>query len=121
MFTVYMPRDFDEEAWRDSPADWKTELLEHNKIAEDGTAEFLVADILGTEDFDLELTGDMPTAPEGTNFVVVTLEGDACDQGDSVAEVVANIRDCMKDYDWPLELTFIFWRHHEKAARLAVN
>lgn len=119
--TVYMPRGFDDERWRGAPDEWLPDLMERGTIADDGTAEFHVADILGTEDAVVELDGhDIPVAPPETNFVVCTLDGDPCDQGDTVHEVVSSMRASMSDWDWPMEVTFVFWHHHQHAQRLPV-
>jgi hypothetical protein len=120
--TVYMPRGFDDEAWRNAPADWLPELKERGELAADGTAEFLVADILGTAHVTVELEGgELPTAPEGTNFVVSFVDGDPGSQGDTIDEIVAEMRESMADWDWPMEVMFVFWRHHQNAQRLAVQ
>ena len=119
MRTVYMPTDCDEEAFRDTPEAWRGYLKEVGRLAPDGTAEFFVSDILGTTDLSLEKTGDFPAVPDGTNFVTLWLDGDLCDQGDSVEEVVGRTRTELADYDWPMFVTLVFWRHHDKAVRLA--
>lgn len=122
MMTVYMPRGFDDEMWRSSPSDWADDLKERGKIGPDGTAEFFVADILARTDAVVALEGgDLPPVPLGANFVVSLLDGDACDQGDSLEEVVANMRNSMKDWEWPMEVTFVFWRHHDEAQKIAVQ
>jgi hypothetical protein len=120
MHTVYMPVGFDHEVWRDKPSHWEAELRDAKRIAR-GTAEFLVADILGSKTVQLQRRGRIPRAPDGTNFVVATLDCEPCDQGDTVGDVVERIRDDLKDWDWPMSVTFYFWRHRQKAERLKVT
>ncbi|WP_296203172.1 hypothetical protein [uncultured Hyphomicrobium sp.] len=122
MMTVYMPRDFDDEMWRNSPSAWADDLKERGKVEPDGTAEFFVADILVLTDAVIAREGgELPAVPPGTNFVVSLLDGEACDQGDSLEEVVANMRESMKGWDWPMEVTFVFWHHHAVAQKIMVQ
>jgi hypothetical protein len=117
-YTVYMPKDFDDEVWRGSPSQWEPELKRRRKVGKDGCADFLVADILGTKDVELKRTGRPSVrAPEGTNFVTCLLDGEPCDQADSLGELVKRLREDMADYDWPLDLTLVFWRHHKNYER----
>ena len=115
-----MPTDCDEEAFQDTPEAWRGYLKEAGRIAHDGTAEFFVSDILGTTNISLEKKGYFPVAPDGANFVTLWLDGDLCDQGNTVEEVVGRLRTELADYDWPMFVTLVFWRHHKKAVRLAV-
>ena len=43
MYTVFMPRDFDDDVWRCRPGDWEPELRRRRKVGKDGCAEFCVA------------------------------------------------------------------------------
>ena len=118
MYSVYMPKDFDDDVWRSRPGSWEPDLRRRRKVGKDGKADFLVADILAVKDTRLKCEGRPSVrAPAGTNFVVARIDTEPFDQADSLSALVASLRENMKEYDWPLEVTFVFWRHHPKYER----
>ena len=118
MYTVYMPKGFDDDVWRSSPAQWEPDLKRRRKVGKDGCADFFVADILATKDVKLQRAGRPSVrAPAGTNFVVALLDGEPSDQADSLGDLVERLRTDLADYDWPLDLTLVFWRHHKAYER----
>ncbi len=118
---VFMPKMFDDEAWRSTPSEWLPELRERNVLG-NGEVEFFVADILGTQHVDLERDGSHGIVmPAGTNFVVCAIDGDPSDQGVTVDDIVDRMRTHMADWDWPMSCTFVFWRHHDEVQSIKLT
>jgi hypothetical protein len=138
--TVYAPKGLEVEEFKDAPRDWRDLLAAKSMIAKDRTAEFLVADIIGYECVSLAasskgiswtlifaqnrwvaLEGPYPNTPAGTNHITAWIDGEPSDTGDSMKEIVDRMRAELKDWDWPMDVTFVFWRHHPKSVRLSVD
>jgi hypothetical protein len=119
---VYLPKGFDDDDWRRNPIDWLPELVARDALPADGSVEFHVAEIVGAANVDIDIEGDIAVqTPPGTNFVVLTMEGEAVDQGDTVEEIVTRLRVDMKDWDWPMECHFVFWHHRQFAMKMKLQ
>jgi len=117
---VYLPKVLDDhEAWEYSPQDWAPALVEAGKFG-DGNVEFYVAEILGTVDVVIEKEGDVQVEiPEGTSFLVLVVEDEPWDQGNTVAELVERQRSSY-DWEWPLAGYFVCWRHFKKTQTIRI-
>jgi hypothetical protein len=109
---VYLPRGFDDDVWQESREAWLQELVRRDAIG-NGTVEFYVADVLASLEVTIESDGEVTCAiPEGTNHIVMIVDGEVADQGDTLAELVARSRDGA--YELPIEAELYCWRHHKQ-------
>lgn len=116
---VYMPKGFDDEVWKSRPENWIPELIERRLISEE--VQFHVADIVGCE-AKIPLEGEYHVSvPDGTNFIVLLIDGEVADQGTSVEELVERTRRSLSDWDWPMDVYFVFWAHHPEMVRMKLS
>lgn len=116
---VYLPQGFNDEVWKFRPEDWIPELIERRLITEEVL--FHVADIVGCT-AEIPLEGEYHVSvPDGTDYIVLFIDGEAADQGTSIDELVERTRRSLYDWDYPLECTFAFWTHHTEMAQMKLR
>lgn len=120
---VYLPCDgYEESGWRDSPKDWAETLREDGKFG-DGKVQFYRAELLGHADVVIPEDGTFAVeVPEGTSSIVVMIDGEPSDEGDTIEEIVQRVRDLKScGYDFPLEAGLVFWRHAKHAETIDLS
>lgn len=116
---VYLPQGFDDEVWKFRPEEWIPELIERRLITEEVL--FHVADIVGCT-AEIPLEGEYHVSvPDGVTLIVLSIDGEMADQGTSVEELVERTRRSLSDWDWPMEMSFIFWTHHPETLRMKLS